>query len=71
MRKGSGASRDEFPGAPDRPFLLRTRASRLTRLFIICLSSEEALDVRDDVAFFDSVRGQVWIWRFARSSPKR
>ncbi|MBB5633412.1 type I restriction enzyme R subunit [Cryobacterium mesophilum] len=52
----SGACTKEAPCVKHR-FL--AQASRLTRLFTICVPSDEALSIRDDVAFFEAVRGQI------------
>jgi type I restriction enzyme R subunit len=38
-------------------FLANTRD--LVSLYIMCVPSEEALSIRDDVAFFEAVRGQI------------
>jgi type I restriction enzyme R subunit len=38
-------------------FLAQTRA--LVSLYTICVPSDEALAIRDDVAFFEAVRGQI------------
>ena len=52
----SGVCTKEAPCLKHR-FL--AHASRLTRLFTICVPSDEALAIRDDVAFFEAVRGQI------------
>ena len=38
-------------------FMAQTR--RLVSLFVMCVPADEAMAVRDDVAFFDAVRGQI------------
>ena len=52
----SGACTKDAPCLKHR---LLTHASRLTRFFTICVPSDEALAIRDDVAFFEAVRGQI------------
>ena len=38
-------------------FMAQTR--KLVSLFVMCAPAEEALEIRDDVAFFDAVRAQI------------
>lgn len=52
----------ETPCTKDNPclkhrFMDQTR--RLVSLFAMCVPADEALSIRDDVAFFDAVRGQI------------
>jgi type I restriction enzyme R subunit len=61
IQRGEG-NEAENPCTKDNPclkhrFMDQTR--RLVSLFAMCVPAEEALKIRDDVAFFDAVRGQI------------
>jgi type I restriction enzyme R subunit len=53
---GAGACTKEQP-CPKCRFMAQTRD--LVALYIMCVPSEQALEVRNDVAFFEAVRGQI------------
>ena len=53
---GTGACTKEQP-CPKCRFMTQTRD--LIALYIMCVPSEQALKVRNDVAFFEAVRGQI------------
>jgi len=53
---GSGACTKEQP-CPKCRFMAQTRD--LVNLYIMCVPSAETVQIRDDVAFFEAVRGQI------------